>query len=123
MDTKRRRTLKVTSIFLVLEVVFTYYLMMIRFFVYTAGGYPRYYLLPGISYILKTYYSVYYHFPVINMGLPPSKAVEALLKAGGNFMLGVQIALVAAVIIVAVVYFIKMKGVHKSITKAPSPDL
>lgn len=123
MDSMGRKTLKITSIFLVFEVVFIYYLLMIWFFVYTGGGYPRYYLLPGISYILKTYYPVYYHFPIVDNGIVPSKAVMELVKAGGNFMLGFQISLIAAIIIAIVVYVMKLKSVHNSITNTPVPNL
>jgi hypothetical protein len=105
------------------EGILIYYLLAIWFFVYTAGGYSRYYLLPGINYILKTYYPVYYNYPFVNDGRAPSKAVIELLKAGGNFMLGFQISLIAAIIIVLVVYIVKLKGVHKSITNASPSNL
>ncbi len=97
-----------------------YYLLMILFFVYTPGSYPdypRYYLLPGINYILKTYYPVYYHFPLfVDEGRAPSKAFMEQLDAGANFMRGFQIGLIAAIIVTIAVYIIKLKSIHNSTT-------
>ncbi len=123
MNIKRRRILKITSIFLVVEAVLMYYLLMILFFVYAPGGfpgYPRYYLLPGINYILKTYYPVYYHLPLIYIGgeqsEATSKAFMEQLNAGANFMRGFQIGLIAAIIVTIAVYIIKLKSIHNSTT-------
>ena len=76
MDSEKRRYLKITSIFVALEAVFSYYLVGLLLIGYRPGhlllgwsngkvnlifSNPLNYL-PGLGYVLKTYFPIYWMY-------------------------------------------------------------
>ena len=135
MDSKKRVLLKITSILVVLETIFMYYVVGLLLVGYRPGsaiaGFnivgthmaftnPLKYF-PVLEYIFKTFFPYYwnfYNFNPLNIGDTVYNTFSNL-KEAEIFMLTLWIGLIIAAIITAVVYAIKLKGIMKAIPKAP----
>ena len=138
--TKKRRLLKITSIFVVLEAALMYYVVGLLLVGYRPGHillgfnpektvnfviaytYPLRYLL-GLSNVLKTFFPLYwnyvYHFSNEYDGLPISSQVADAT----HFLLAFWVGLIVAAIITAVVYAIKLKGALRAFPRIPLPSV
>lgn len=97
-------------VFVIVESILVYYLIAIWYLVFNFEMFQaRFYYLPGIDYILKRFYPVYYGFPLIDFGPPPPRA----FFAGARFMLGLEIGLVVGTIVIALFFIIKFATVAK----------
>lgn len=108
---RRSKIIMMTPIFLVTQIVPWYYLINIYFFVYDTGMRPAaYYLLPGIDYILKTFFPVYYNAPVSSPGGGRigtnglGAAYIGAYDAGGTFMILFQLALTLVIVVSIALY-------------------
>jgi hypothetical protein len=111
LDTMKssHKIVSVTVIFAVVEGAILYYLVALWDFVYTTGlGPPHYSYLPGVNYILETYFHAYWELPVIYNGNP--KIFDTPQVVGGeHFMAAFQISMIVGSILTAILYFIKLK--------------
>lgn len=111
MDFKKRKLLKITSVFVVIEAVFLYYIVGLFFF----NPYPKaqFKYLPGIGYLTKTFFPLFWHDLYHPTGSIMSAGQRALL--GGqfvgfeHFIVALWYGLVVAAIITAIVYYLILR--------------
>ncbi len=136
MDSKKRGFLKITSILVVLEAIFQYYVVGLLLVGYRPGyalaGFntvgmntvftnPLKYF-PALGYLLKTFFPYYWNFYHYNPDNPGGPLYNVFApKPAEIFMLAFWIGLIVAAIITAIVYAIKLKGMLSVIPKTPLP--
>ena len=124
MDSEKRRYLKITSIFVALEAVFSYYLVGLLLIGYRPGhlllgwsngkvnlifSNPLNYL-PGLGYVLKTYFPIYWMYVFRGPTEIPLLSNEiSQIYAALNFLSLFWIGLTFAVVVTAILYSQKIK--------------
>ena len=125
MDSQKRRYLKITSIFVALEAVFSYYLVGLLLIGYRPGhlllgwsngkvnlvfSNPLNYL-PGLGYVLKTYFPIYWMYVFRGPTEIPLLSNEiSQIYAALNFLSLFWIGLTFAVVVTAILYSQKIKS-------------
>ncbi len=122
MDSRKRRMVRLTSIFIALETAFMYYVIGL-FYLSRIPGTPFQYF-PGLGYIIKTFFPVYWD---VNYQNSPGEHIithqqvgAALVQFhnGEHFILGFWYGLIIAATITAAVYIFELKNFDKTKPKA-----
>jgi hypothetical protein len=129
MDTNKGRLIRGTSIFIVLESLFLYYILELWYFVSTRGianpGFPFNYV-PGVGYIVKTFYPLYwsdvYHPTNSIVTQNMRAAVVGQLMGVDHFMIVLWTALIIASVITLAFYGLKFKGSFMRASKDSVPN-
>lgn len=125
MDSRKKRIVRMTSIFVALETVFVYYASGI--FILSSSPRLMFEYLPGYGYIIRTFfyyfwYGVYYPpVPGRRPTISPLLAREFL--GVEHFTVALFYGLIVVAIIVAIIYAIKLKVTLRAVPKLPSPSL
>lgn len=98
------RIVNISAIFLTIQSVAWYYLTTMTFFVFNSGMKPpRLYLLPGVDYIIKFFFPLYFSTPELLYAKPGQAFVNEYI-AGSTFMTLFQLGLIISIIMSSALY-------------------
>ncbi len=128
MEIRKRRMVKLTSIFVALETAFMYYVIGL-FYLSRIPGTPFQYF-PGLGYIIKTFFYYFWYGVYHPVGTGGKLIVSSLqskafieLLAVEHFTVALFYGIIAVAVMAAVVYSIKLKVTLTVSPKSPSSSL
>ncbi len=114
---RQLKIINITSFFLVIQSATWYYLIAMTFFVFNSGTKPpRFYLLPGIDYIIKFFFPLYYTTPEFLFANPGPAFVNQYI-AGSTLMELFQLGLIISIIMSLALYVPSIAALWKDPAK------